>query len=100
MSLTVTRTRSLIRKAQNSNATKGSLKAFDIRSFSYTFARAPELDSSQRTCSIDAEPLNRYRVGGYHPITLGDLFNDGRYKVLHKLGWGGYSTVWAATDLR
>ncbi|TQS37795.1 hypothetical protein Golomagni_01719, partial [Golovinomyces magnicellulatus] len=41
----------------------------------------------------------RYCVGGYHPIILGDLFKNGRYKVLHKLGWGGFSTVWAAKDL-
>lgn len=26
--------------------------------------------------------------------------NEGRYKILHKLGWGGYSTVWAARDQR
>ncbi|KAF2875293.1 kinase-like domain-containing protein [Massariosphaeria phaeospora] len=58
------------------------------------------MDPLTHTCGIDAEPLHRYRVGGYHPIALGDLFNDGRYKVLHKLGWGGYSTVWAAKDLR
>jgi serine/threonine-protein kinase SRPK3 len=58
------------------------------------------MDPSIHTCGIDAEPLHRYRVGGYHPVALGDLFHDGRYKVLHKLGWGGYSTVWAAKDLR
>ncbi|KAH7399195.1 serine protein kinase [Phaeosphaeria sp. MPI-PUGE-AT-0046c] len=50
--------------------------------------------------SIDAEPLHRHEAGGYHPITLGDCFRNGRYKILHKLGWGGYSTVWAARDLR
>ncbi|OBT93442.2 hypothetical protein VE01_08681 [Pseudogymnoascus verrucosus] len=44
------------------------------------------------------EPLSRYRQGGYHPVTLGDTFNDTRYTVLHKLGWGGYSTVWLARD--
>ncbi|KAJ5749401.1 hypothetical protein N7533_006429 [Penicillium manginii] len=49
---------------------------------------------------IDAEPLYRYRLGGYHPVTLGECLKAGRYKVLHKLGWGGYSTVWAARDQR
>ncbi|KAL3465109.1 serine protein kinase [Aspergillus heterothallicus] len=49
---------------------------------------------------VDAEPLNRYKPGGYHPILLGDLLHSQRYKVLHKLGWGGYSTVWAARDTR
>lgn len=50
--------------------------------------------------TIDAEPLHRYRQGGYHPVTLGEYLKAGRYKVLHKLGWGGYSTVWAARDQR
>lgn len=58
------------------------------------------MDPATHNCGIDAEPLHRYRVGGYHPIVLGDVFKGGRYKILHKLGWGGYSTVWAATDLR
>ncbi|KAF5672850.1 CMGC SRPK kinase [Fusarium circinatum] len=49
-------------------------------------------------CGIDAEPLHRYRPGGYHPVALGDSLNDKRYKVLHKLGWGSYSTTWAAKD--
>lgn len=49
-------------------------------------------------CGVDAEPLHRYRPGGYHPVALGDSLSDGRYKVLHKLGWGSYSTTWAAKD--
>lgn len=44
------------------------------------------------------ECLSRYRPGGYHPVTLGDKFNAGRYAVFHKLGWGGFSTVWLAFD--
>ncbi|KAF5671132.1 CMGC SRPK kinase [Fusarium denticulatum] len=49
-------------------------------------------------CDVDAELLHRYRPGGYHPVALGDLLSDGRYRVLHKLGWGSYSTTWAAKD--
>lgn len=50
-------------------------------------------------CDIeDAEPLTRYRQGGYHPTHIGDVLKDGRYKITHKLGWGGYATVWLAED--
>ncbi|KAM0397630.1 hypothetical protein ACHAPZ_008249 [Fusarium culmorum] len=49
-------------------------------------------------CGIDAEPFYRYEPGGYHPVELGETLKDGRYKVLHKLGWGGFSTTWAAKD--
>jgi serine/threonine-protein kinase SRPK3 len=92
--------RSLVRKSRISHAPKSALKAFNLQPASHTFAGTPGMDPLTHTCGIDAEPLHRYRVGGYHPIALGDLFKDGRYKVLHKLGWGGYSTVWAAKDLR
>lgn len=44
------------------------------------------------------EKMNRYRPGGFHPVCLGDTFKDGRYKIYHKLGWGGFSTVWLARD--
>jgi len=45
-----------------------------------------------------AEDLSKYRPGGYHPVHLGDLYKAGRYRIIHKLGWGGYSTVWLARD--
>jgi hypothetical protein len=44
------------------------------------------------------ERLSRYQSGRYHPVCLGDTFKDGRYKIYHKLGWGGFSTVWLADD--
>ena len=44
------------------------------------------------------EPLKEYVPGGFHPVALGDTFMDGRYTVRHKLGHGGYSTVWLARD--
>lgn len=44
------------------------------------------------------ENMSKYRPGGFHPIRLGDTLQDGRYKIYHKLGWGGFSTVWLARD--
>lgn len=51
-------------------------------------------------CEVDAEPLKQYRKGGYHPTHLGDVLKAGRYRIIHKLGWGGYATVWLARDLK
>lgn len=31
-------------------------------------------------------------------MALGHVLHNGRYKILHKMGWGGYSTTWAAKD--
>lgn len=39
-----------------------------------------------------------YRPGGFHPVNLGDTFKDGQYRVIRKLGYGSFSTVWLARD--
>ena len=50
---------------------------------------------------LDAiEDVEDYQPGGYHPISIGDTFYHGRFRVLHKLGFGGSSTVWLARDQR
>lgn len=45
------------------------------------------------------EPVEEYRVGGYHPVHVHDLFNQ-RYEVIRKLAYGQFSTVWVASDQR
>ncbi|KAL7796099.1 kinase-like domain-containing protein [Trichoderma ceciliae] len=40
-----------------------------------------------------------YQPGGFHPVYIGDVFND-RFKVLNKIGYGRYSTVWLVRDLQ
>lgn len=45
------------------------------------------------------EKLEQYRPGGYHPVLIGDVLSD-RYRVVHKLGYGTFSTVWLALDKR
>ncbi|KAK9245749.1 kinase-like domain-containing protein [Lipomyces tetrasporus] len=51
---------------------------------------------SLRSCStvMTTRPCS----GGFHPVSIGDRFSRGRYRVLHKLGFGGFSTVWLARD--
>lgn len=46
------------------------------------------------------EALEGYVPGGFHTVTLGDMFHNGRYCIHDKLGYGGYSTVWLARDLQ
>lgn len=43
------------------------------------------------------EEVGRYCPGGYHPVRIGDRLHA-RYRVVHKLGHGSYSTVWLARD--
>ncbi|GJC96712.1 SRPK2 bound unphosphorylated [Colletotrichum higginsianum] len=43
------------------------------------------------------EHLGDYRPGGYHPIHIDDRLNE-RYRVVHKLGHGTFSTAWLAVD--
>ncbi|KAB5533530.1 hypothetical protein GE09DRAFT_1063573 [Coniochaeta sp. 2T2.1] len=45
------------------------------------------------------EDLNLYRRGGFHPVLYGDrLGPGGRFEVVHKLGHGGFATVWLCFD--
>ncbi|KAG6043281.1 hypothetical protein E4U39_004755 [Claviceps sp. Clav50 group G5] len=41
-----------------------------------------------------------YENEDYHPVSLGDTFDSGRYSILRKLGYGRYSIVWLANDLK
>ncbi|PYH88250.1 hypothetical protein BO71DRAFT_311402, partial [Aspergillus ellipticus CBS 707.79] len=43
------------------------------------------------------ERLEKYQLGGYHPIVVGELLHT-RYRVVHKLGYGTYSTTWLCRD--
>ncbi|CAD6188306.1 unnamed protein product [Caenorhabditis auriculariae] len=45
----------------------------------------------------EQEDSRDYRAGGYHPVDIGDVFNS-RYRVIRKLGWGHFSTVWLCID--
>ncbi|KAG6261908.1 hypothetical protein E4U47_008058 [Claviceps purpurea] len=64
----------------------------------YHHVQMPGWPAQRYGGGIDAESLDRYEPGGYHPVALGDVLKNGRYKVLHKLGWGGHATTWAAKD--
>ena len=56
-----------------------------------------DADSSPES---EDEGTEGYRKGGYHPVSVGDTYKDGRYVVREKLGWGHFSTVWICDDTR
>jgi serine/threonine protein kinase len=45
----------------------------------------------------NSEPVDGYDSKLYYPLTIGEVLDE-RYKIVHKLGWGGCSTVWMAHD--
>lgn len=48
--------------------------------------------------TADEEDSEDYCKGGYHPVTIGEKFNNDKYTVVRKLGWGHFSTVWLSRD--
>ncbi|CAH7670225.1 CMGC/SRPK protein kinase [Phakopsora pachyrhizi] len=56
------------------------------------------ISSSSGNFTDEEEKPADYDKGGYHPVRIGELFRGGRYRVVRKLGWGHFSTVWLAFD--
>lgn len=56
----------------------------------------PEVKPPQ---DIVDEGNDAYRPGGFHPVYIGDVYNA-RYKILNKIGYGSYSTVWLVEDVK
>lgn len=54
--------------------------------------RPPYMDESA------VEDVSRYVPGGYHPVDIGDRIDE--FIVLHKLGCGGFATVWLVQSLQ
>ncbi|KAJ6613433.1 kinase-like domain-containing protein [Mycena sp. CBHHK59/15] len=44
------------------------------------------------------EPIAYYRKGGFHPIHIDDVLQN-RYRIVNKLGYGSYGTIWLVEDL-
>ncbi|CAJ2509570.1 Uu.00g145960.m01.CDS01 [Anthostomella pinea] len=45
------------------------------------------------------EDIDRYNKGGFYPVHIADILDD-RWEVNHKLGSGGFGTVWLCRDLK
>jgi serine/threonine-protein kinase SRPK3 len=46
------------------------------------------------------EDLQLYNPGGMHPVSIGDSMDQGRYRLVHKLGNGFDTVTWLARDLQ
>lgn len=44
------------------------------------------------------ESICTYQKGGFHPVVLRNIINN-RYVLVHKLGNGGFATVWMVEDM-
>jgi serine/threonine-protein kinase SRPK3 len=63
--------------------------------------RSPQSSTSDEDpaeTTADEEDSEDYCKGGYHPVHVGETYNNGRYIVVRKLGWGHFSTVWLSRD--
>ena len=52
------------------------------------------INNTQDEEEEEEEEEKDYKKGGYHPVHIGDVFQNGHYTVVRKLGWGHFSTVW------
>lgn len=85
-----------------------SLRRSEPRSFasnipSNVYQHDAAIVADSEVCSLygsddEQEDDTQYCRGGYHPVVIGDVF-DNRYRVVRKLGWGHFSTVWLCRDI-
>ncbi|OAA59695.1 Protein kinase-like domain protein [Niveomyces insectorum RCEF 264] len=62
--------------------------------------RPPERGERRfKRINTPCEWVEDYYPGSYHPVDVGDTIYGGRYKVIRKLGYGSFSTVWLVHDL-
>ncbi|KAL4864342.1 hypothetical protein BDV12DRAFT_14855 [Aspergillus spectabilis] len=103
--------------ATNGTTNKKRRKGTDLKPIVTSDSATPEADQASITdegvppsrsgsssseeeveTTAEEEDSEDYCKGGYHPVQIGELYNNGRYVVVRKLGWGHFSTVWLSRD--
>ncbi|KAI0723962.1 kinase-like domain-containing protein [Cerioporus squamosus] len=64
----------------------------------FSTANLPEIPVLDPSEPVEEEDWPWYDPEHYYPVRIGDVYQS-RYRVVGKLGYGGYSTVWLCRDL-
>ena|SRR5271170_4592270 len=64
-----------------------------------SFASFEPASSSSGETNAPMVTLNLFFNSCFNPVRPGEFYADGRYKVIRKLGYGGYSTVWLSEEI-
>ncbi|KAJ5833909.1 hypothetical protein N7474_002220 [Penicillium riverlandense] len=80
-------------------ATESGAAATNPKPAGASSSRSPSSSSADELeTTAEEEDSEDYCKGGYHPVAVGETYNNGRYVVVRKLGWGHFSTVWLSRD--
>lgn len=55
------------------------------------------LESPPKSVPLEEQTLPLFHRKRYYPVRIGHLLND-KYRIISKLGYGAYSTVWLAKN--
>ncbi|KLU90477.1 CMGC/SRPK protein kinase [Magnaporthiopsis poae ATCC 64411] len=93
--------KTLLPSLRDGDSKKDTMLKTRTAHLSSTMNHSPTSTSSHEDAAentADEEDSEDYCKGGYHPVTIGEKFKDGKYTIVRKLGWGHFSTVWLSRD--
>merc|ERR1719270_3065338 len=87
------------REINDDNTNVNTVLDYLIKTSWYQQYSSQDVGTNGHTCLYieEQESHEDYREGGYHPVCVGEVYQD-RYCVVRKLGWGHFSTVWLCWD--
>ena len=87
------------REINDDNTNVNTVLDYLMKTSWYQQYSSQDVSTNGHTCLYieEQESHEDYREGGYHPVCVGEVYQD-RYCVVRKLGWGHFSTVWLCWD--